>query len=157
MAFSRDVEIRATVHEDWRTLERNIRPSDAAEAIATFGLSPNSVVWLTRKSSDETHSGFVGGVLVCMFGVGPEDVLTGIRRPWLIGTRELDKQAGIFARRSLAMIGVFMRAYPRLVNHVDARNRRTVRWLRSLGFVIDEPEPFGALGLPFHRFSYGVT
>ena len=30
--------------------------------------------------------------------------------------------------------------------------RLSIRWLAWLGFAIDPPQPYGFLGLPFHRF-----
>jgi len=40
-----------------------------------------------------------------------------------------------------------------LYNYVDARNVKSIKWLRWLGFQLDEPAPYGVRGLPFHRFE----
>jgi hypothetical protein len=50
------------------------------------------------------------------------------------------------------MLARMRAAYPQLENHVDARNRRALRWLGWLGFTIEAPAPWGVEGRPFHRF-----
>jgi hypothetical protein len=40
-----------------------------------------------------------------------------------------------------------------VVNYVDARNVRAVKWFKWLGFEVSEPEPFGLNGELFHRFT----
>ena len=50
-----------------------------------------------------------------------------------------------------------MRAlFPYLFNFVDARNMKSIRWLKHLGYAVGPPVPFGVAGLPFHPFSMGA-
>ena len=58
-----------------------------------------------------------------------------------------------FLRQSRIFVGLMLQTWSELANHVDARNRQSVRWLSRLGFTIGPAEPYGARGLPFHPFS----
>jgi len=88
--------------------------------------------------------------------------MTGVcgDRIWLLGTSRLTAtwenrwQLTICGRQwvdhCLSVVGV------PIGNHVYAKNQRSIRWLRHLGFTIEHPEPFGpsgALFCPFWRES----
>jgi hypothetical protein len=46
--------------------------------------------------------------------------------------------------------------FPEMRNYVDARHARSIRWLKWLGFTIEEARPMGFAGLPFHPFGMRV-
>jgi hypothetical protein len=98
-------------------------------------------------------SGFVDGELAAILGVAPINMLTGIGSPWMLGTPVLDRHQRVLVRSTPEYIGRMLKAFPHLVNFVHAQNTTSVRWLRRLGFSLDEAAPFGALGEPFHRFE----
>jgi hypothetical protein len=93
--------------------------------------------------------------LVCLFGVAPVTLLSDTAAPWLLGTDLMTRRAREALRTARGYLVWARQRYPRLVNHVDARNTPSVRWLSALGFTIDPALPYGRRGLPFHRFHMG--
>lgn len=92
------------------------------------------------------------GRLVAMLGVVPADLLGGLGVPWMLGTDLVEQQQRALVRLSRAYIPRMRQALPKLVNYVDARNERAIRFLRHAGFYVAKAEPHGPLGLPFHPF-----
>ena len=113
---------------------------------------------LTWSASDD-------GGLLCILGVSPLRpalLLEDIGTPWLLGTFRLFERGSESAhRRSLATdsrayIALMLARFPRLVNFVHAENKRSTRWLASLGFTLAPAAPYGPFGAPFHRFEKHV-
>ena len=87
---------------------------------------------------------------MAVFGAGRAG--DGLGRPWLVGTDALERYPVHFFRVSRGIIEELLRRYERLENWTDARNRLSLRWLEWAGFNIEPAKPWGAVGLPFHRF-----
>ena len=87
-----------------------------------------------------------------VFVTGPTD--EGI--VWMLGSPKMDlprNRSGIL-RRSKGYLGTLLGTYPRLFNHIDARNDRSMKWLEWLGFeIIDVDLSFGIEGRPFFLFE----
>jgi hypothetical protein len=43
--------------------------------------------------------------------------------------------------------------FPVLENMVDSRNKKSIRWLKHLGFTFSEAKPHPYSGVPFHDFE----
>jgi hypothetical protein len=143
---------RATLH-DLPVLVANMRPADRAELTACSGPDLARTV---RASFDITPNAFAwvdGDSLVAVGGIAPVCLLTGTGSPWMVGTSLLDSFPSALTRGAKTYLRRMQRTYPIQVNYVDARNVRSVRWLRRLGFTIHPAEPHGVAGLPFHRFE----
>ena len=95
------------------------------------------------------------GGLMCLFGVVPVELMSNEAAIWLIGTDLLTKHPRALNQGARSYICEVRRAFPRLFNYVDARNLPSIRWLRYIGFEIEEAVPYGCEGRPFHRFSMG--
>lgn len=89
---------------------------------------------------------------VGMFGVTPLSCIGRHGSPWLLGTDELARHSRSFLKGCLRHFPEVTNGFEFLENYVDARNTVSIRWLKWLGFVIMEPEPYGPFKLPFHRF-----
>jgi hypothetical protein len=136
-----------------RYVSCHLREADFDEVFASTGKSPHYAIqegwamsskrWIILNAKDAA---------VAVLGVRPPEVYSNIGIPWLLGTDELDKISKFFLKISKPIIGEMTHGYDVLVNFVDARYEKTVRWLDWCGFTIDEPLPFGELQLPFHRF-----
>lgn len=146
--------IRAIQPGDVEALATGLRACDRAEVLAATGRAPD--VGTLQRCVDSSVLLWVATVesrLVCIFGVGALSVLTGLGSPWLLGTDLLDKHSRTLLRMCRRYVAEMLAVFPHLVNFVDARNTRSITWLRWLGFEIQQAEPFGAQGLPFHRFE----
>ena len=59
-----------------------------------------------------------------------------------------------FARGSVKVMNWFKSAYPKLRNHVDARNSSAITWIKWLGFTVEKAVPYGPDGVLFHPFHW---
>jgi hypothetical protein len=131
----------------------NIREADKDELWASACLSPESALWKSLGSSAVAWTGLYDSIPVCMFGVASGSDLAGVGIPWMIGTNDLDRLAFAFLRRNKSKVQEMLDIFPRLMNYVDERNVRAIRWLAWLGFKIGEPVPYGPYQMPFRPFE----
>jgi hypothetical protein len=150
-----DISIIPATHDHAAIVAATMRPADLAEVLASGGHDPLTA--LTRSISLSTHSwaGLVDGQAAALFGVGPASLASGIGCPWFLGSTLLDAHPRPMLSMSRDWLDRIAQLYPHLENHVDARNRRAVRWLSWLGFSLHPAAPHGPHGLPFHRFTWG--
>ena len=145
--------------ERWHVdaIAANAREADRRELWAYARATPAMCLRYGFTHSAEPLTGRVNEVPVCMFGVTPRDLLTGIGVPWMVTTPGLDPlraQKGLLAL-SVPWVERFNEQFPYLVNAVHAGNHKAVRWLRWLGFTIHPAQPFGPDGEDFHVFTKG--
>jgi len=72
----------------------------------------------------------------------------------MLGSEELNmpRVGNEVGKRSRYYVLEMKRHFQRLENYVDARQKRSIRWLKWCGFTVENPKPWGTLGLPFHQF-----
>lgn len=139
---------------DW--VARNLRAADVAEIEAAHGrgVDVGSVVSRAVALSDAPMAAWSGGEPLALLGCAPcGTILAGYGAPWLLGTPACARHPRVFVGAGRTFVSGWLSHYGRLCNYVDARNVESVRWLRAIGFDVEAPEPFGALGFPFHKFS----
>ena len=132
-----------------------LRRADAEEIWAFTGLSPAFAVAWSIAHSKNAWTALLDGKPAVVFGVGESAPGTGsatLGIPWLVATDDVERYPVKFYRESKSLMAKIKEGYDCLTNWVDARNVLSIRWLRWLGFAIEEPEPWGAYGLMFCRF-----
>lgn len=146
------IRFRETTFDDVETVARNMRAADVEEVVAT-GSTPRESLYKGLELSDHcvTVIGEHEEILV-VYGVAPGCVLTGQGRPWLLGTDAALKYKREFLQLPRQIIPRMLTLYPRLENYVHVKNRVSVRWLKLLGFKMDEPVqiPSGEMFMRFH-------
>ena len=135
------------------SIASRMRAEDAAEGLATYNLDPYDVMVQNLKSSDRAWTWMVDGVPACMFGYTSPSNISNVIYPWLMTTDLVEKHRTMFLRYSRPMLEVMLSQSGKLENFVDARYKSCIRWLKWCGFTLHAPQPFGAHGLPFHRFE----
>ncbi len=90
---------------------------------------------------------FINDEPAAMFGIVD---FGDFNQVWAVFTRAIDRHPIAFLRESKRLADTFP---CEVVNFVDARNVKAVKWFRWLGFEVSEAEPFGMNGELFHRFS----
>lgn len=130
-----------------------MRECDRREIWAASHSRPRASLQRGVACSSLTLTGLVEGRPVCILGVAPVSLLTGVGTPWMLATSGLERAARPMLRLSLPIVEAMNERFPTLVNYVDARNMKTIRWLDWLGFHVEPAAPHGADGLPFHRFE----
>lgn len=108
------------------------------------------------ESLEDTRIGKVNGSPVAVIGVSPNSIITGGGTIWMLGTDGLKDAKLAVLRHSRAWTQSMLQKYGELSNYVDARNEVSIRWLKWLGFTVDEAKPYGKSQLPFHRFHMRV-
>lgn len=130
----------------------NLRSADLLEISASSGQEPLEAILNGNRRSDRSAVALVDGLPVCVMGVGRLSSLSEVGVPWMLGTADLDRYAVTLMKMAPGALDEMKAGYGRLENYVDARNTRSIRWLKRLGFAFEDPAPFGVAGLPFHRF-----
>lgn len=147
-----DVQLIPAQEEHIQLILPNVRQADIDELYAVSRLTTEEAIHLGLRISTMAWSGFANGELVTMFGVSPASMIGGAGTPWLVSTHLVEKYQKTFLRGSRHALQAMLSVYPHLENYVDVRNNAAKAWLHWLGFTLEEPAPYGALGLNFHRF-----
>ncbi|GAB5471420.1 MAG: hypothetical protein Kilf2KO_44500 [Rhodospirillales bacterium] len=147
------VEIRQAVMPDAALLAADLRAADRLEILAATGLAPLPAIEESIRVSSQVWSGLVDGEMVAIFGLRRPSLLSDRAYPWLLGTNAVARHPRPFLRLSKAAVADWRTRFRLLENYVDARNAAAIRWLAWLGFTIHPARPYGAQGLPFHRFT----
>lgn len=145
-------EFRSLRDGDIEALVANMRPADRAECEALVGPDVEGAVRRGCAASVLLWTVEAGGEVVAILGLVPRSLMGGDGVPWMLGTSLVDVHRRALNRVAPSYIAQMLATCPRLFNVVDVRNTRSIRWLRSMGFVILPPVPCGVAGLPFHPF-----
>lgn len=149
------INIIPSTQEHAEIVSANVRPEDAEELWATSYSRPEDVLSRALEYSEYALTGFIDDVPVCIWGVVSDSLLFNDGTPWMVGTHDLnnDRMAIAFLRHCRVPIMVMAEKYDKLENYVDARNKRSIKWLKYMGFTVEkDSEPYGVLRMPFHRF-----
>lgn len=139
------IRIRPTLPGDCWLLLSDLRKEEADELDA-LGVNSELCMRLGMLNSD-ARTVFINDEPAAMYGIIPYEDHNVV---WAVFTRAIDRHPIQFLRESRRLAD----AFPcEIVNYVDARNVKAVKWFKWLGFTVSEPEAYGQNGLPFHRFS----
>jgi hypothetical protein len=147
------ISYRPATASEVQELVPRLRQADIDECEALFG--EGSVLVTTMHGLRPEGVSFVAvrnGITIAVFGVCPGEK-KGIGVPWMVGTDELDQCGRELMEEARNCLKIWHRFYPTLMNVVDARNTKSIRWLKRLGFTVRDPVPMGVGGLPFHPFD----
>jgi hypothetical protein len=150
------VEIRELRDGDAEALLANLRPADRDEIEALLG--PGAEARTLAESIERSVLLWVavaGDEIAAIFGVVPINMLGGQGAPWLLGTPLIDRHGGAFIKLNRIYIARMLALFPTLLNIVDARNVKSIAWLKHMGFKVYPPQTLGKAGLPFHPFVMG--
>lgn len=142
-------------HGDY--VARRMRYIDRKEIYYMSALQPRSAVAVTTAHAVAAWTALVDGVPACIFGITRATRLSDVGVPWLLATDEMEKHRREIIRQSRDYYQRFVDCFPKMENHVLAENARVVRWLRWLGFDMQEPAPYGCFGASFIRFGKGLV
>jgi hypothetical protein len=149
---AKKVTVRAIMPGDAEELFKNLRPADRDELMAMSGEVYFSIKW-SIMSSRYSWAFEVDGELACLLGIVEGSLISRFGIPWMLGTTVLDKNVGVLIRHSRKYYEEVKGKYPHLVNFVDARNTKSIRWLKWLGFEFGEARDMGVANVPFYRFE----
>lgn len=144
------ISIRPMVAADIATVAASAREADVVEMRDGAGLGIGQALSIGLRESLRSWVIECDGMPMAAAG----DTLGGIGVgvPWMVTTQHIVRNRKGFLCASRAVLDDALTRHFQLVNYVDARNNAAIRWLSWLGFSIDDPVPYGAQGLPFHKF-----
>lgn len=139
--------IRNSIPGDTWLMLPTVRQADIDE-LAAMGATPEQCIRYGIQLSTHCVTVFLDGEPAGVVGVIDYD---GYRLPWAVFTTAIERHPLAFLRGAKAWM---KKVEGYLLNYVDARNTVTIRWLRWLGFTLDnEPVAHGINGELFHRFT----
>lgn len=148
--MGRKPQIIPALPEHISTIVACIREDDLRE-LALLSCGPDALLRMSLRTAFAAWTGTVDGVPICMFGVSSGEIGEG--RPWMIGTKDLDRFAFLFLRRCRPQVERMLAIRSVLANYVSVDNTRAIEWLRWLGFEFSEPIKYGPKGGMFRRFE----
>lgn len=135
------VEIRETLPGDIWLIEADLRQEEIDE-LAALGVTCFECMRLGMMHST-AYTAFINDEPAGMFGVLSDGTI------WGVFTNAIDRHPLAFLRASRRVI----QDLGSVSNYVDMRNEKAVKWFRWLGFVVDDPVPYGNSGELFHEFK----
>jgi hypothetical protein len=130
-----------------------LRASDKAELDALKqGLDYGVVLHTCAGLSVWVRTLWRDDIPLAVTGVIPNG--DGTHAPWLVGTDFIKSFREQFKRTVRGIVeDVYRPRFAPLLNYVDARQERSLRFLRALGFALHAPEVLGAQGNLFCKFT----
>lgn len=150
------IDIRPAIFSDLAQLVPNMIPEDRTEILA-LGYDPAWAMENCLHTSVEATTFLAKGQVGCMLGISRVNDLAEDVQPWLISTPLIYDYQKEFVRLSRRIIKEWLVRYPLMVNYVDVRHEKAIRWLRWLGAQFDPPAPHGPYRRPFHKFTFGAV
>lgn len=137
---------------------QNMRQDDVNEIWASQRLGPYEGLLNSVRVSDRMGALFVEDDLLGIWGLVIADGFLPAGVPWFIGTDEVDNHKVKFLKASRYIVREMQKYCPELANYVSVDSKRSIRYLRNLGFSFDEePVPVGVKGEMFFRFEKGMS
>ena len=93
------------------------------------------------------------GELLCIGGAAGRSLMSSKGIAWMLCTKAIEKHNRLFLLHRRDCVRVLLLRYASLHNCVDANNVKSIRWLKKMGFAIQEPLPHPISGRMFCRFS----
>jgi hypothetical protein len=150
-----DVEIRPATIADAHDLAPRMRDVEVAEIQAADGTTPLEALVDAITTSSEAYALIIGGELACCYGVRAlqSSALGGrVGIVWMLTSPVVERKPKAFWKVCLKQVPALLTRWDELVNAIDVRHEKSIRWAKRLGFRLDAPAPFGIAGRDFARF-----
>lgn len=131
-------------------LSSSMQQADKYNAWAIGHLSPEQAIRHSVGVSIESETWLADEKVMAIRGVSRGTFLSPYACVWMLGAEGLASFPIPFLRGSKEWVERMLEQHSHLVNYVDARNKRSLRWLFWLGFAIHPAAPLGIEGRMFH-------
>ena len=148
-----EITIREATPEDICYIADHLRMADQIEIRLAQSEEPAVAVRACCLDSNWARCALVDGVPTVLYGVNSTDI-PECGSPWMIGTDDIAKIGRQVLAGSREGIAEMRQAYRFLFNQVHRDNAISIKWLKWLGFQVDET-PTGPFN-EFYNFWYGV-
>ena len=124
-----------------------LRAEDRAELEASHGIAPLDALLLGVECSHVAFAIVSDEGVLAIFGVA---TIESHQSVWMLTGSLVERRPLSFLRVCKRELSKLLARWPLLLNLVDARNARSLRWVERLGFRVMDAVPFGVSNLPFH-------
>lgn len=131
----------------------NVREEDVIEVQMSGGGTIRECLDQTPDIDKNAWVWEYDGKVLCIFGVNPFEDKEGVGVIWMLATKDFERKSMIFASACKSVLEELIKPFNYILNYVYAENRKSVKWLKWLGFTVREAEPIGIDGARFHRFE----
>ena len=131
------IRVRKVKDGDMEYLVEHLRKEDIAE-IRKMGGTEREAVFDSVSLSDETFALAKNGVPMLLFGIVGS--LVGTAKVWALGTDVCHTSPKVMLKWGRRWSDKFVRKYGPIENWCDADYTSSLKWLRKIGFRVDEPE-----------------
>lgn len=129
--------VRPATSDDAEYIAAHLRAEDLRE-IAKMHDEPHEAVMRSFRWSDEVSVFVVDGRPALLFGV--MDSMTGVPKCWALGTDDCRKYSRIMVKLGRHISDALADKYWEMENWCDADYTASLRWLRLLGFTVEDPQ-----------------
>lgn len=133
-------------------IAEDMRQDDKNEIWASANHTPLEALIDGWKVSDRTAIATVNDKPCVMFGLVVDNILSGTGVLWMLGANESLNYKREFLTQTPAVIEEMLEVCPMLYNYVHIKNKASIRWLKWLGFTLEEPIVYGIEKELFHKF-----
>ncbi len=133
-------------------LSHTMRSADVRECWAANHYAPYDALKHSLYHTTRPKTGLHNDKVICIWGVGKITHLSKEGIPWMLTSNLVNTHYREFLRRGPELVSDMKKEAVILINTVDTRNKRSIRWLKWLGFTVHDPVPFGPDGMLFHPF-----
>lgn len=118
-----------------------MRDDDRREALAMLGMGGAPALFVSMYCSREMYTAETDdGMPLCAWGVCTAN---GLNLIWFIASREIEQHKRELLTLTRGEFDALLEKYGRLENLVDARSKKSLRFIKWLGFTVN-PEPLAA-------------
>lgn len=148
------IELRAATFSDIAELMPRLRPMDQFEAHAmSGGLHPAHAIQQSISMSCYVRAGVIDGHCEALWGLTEVSPAWGSYQPWMVMSDWAERNPFTFMRLSKRYIDEVFTQANYLSNYVHTTNEFSQRWLRRIGFTVDEQETI-VNGHPWYQFHW---
>jgi len=130
----------------------DMRQDDIDEVWSSHHLSPMNALIDGVCESEICVIVTINNNPVVMLGLVIRNAVLGIGSPWLLGTNAALQHKREFIKNIDGVIDDMLNICPSLTNYVHVNNKKSIRWLKRIGFIIEKPARYGLENEFFHRF-----
>lgn len=146
--------VRDTRYSDLTYLAEKLRCDDLRELWASYHTRPYTALCYSYAHSSLCMTALIKGEPFAIFGCNPDQRDISRGAVWFLSTDKLMEVRLEFIRYSRHFVDIMLEMHPVLFNYVDARNKKSIFWLRQIGAKVYDAAPWGLDGLPFHYFEF---
>ena len=130
------ITMRLPTDQDIIELADTLRQTDRDELAVVCAYSAREAVLKSVLATDPDFlfAAHADGKLLCIGGASSPSLLSPVGVPWLLATDEMNKYTQRLTKDAKRGLRMMLEKWPILTNVIDARNKTTIRWLKSIGF-----------------------